>query len=49
MNLEHLITGGLGAYSDHRKEDADGSEDRLRRGDTRDLLREIRGLDGHVK
>ena len=49
MNWEHLITGEKGTHSDHREEDADGSEDRLRWSDTGDLLRQIRGVDGHVQ
>jgi len=49
VNLEQLIAGEKGTHSDHHKEDTDGAKNCLGWGDTRDLLREIRGLDGHVQ
>jgi len=39
----------MGAYSDYRKENTDGAENGLRWGDTRNPLREIRSLYGHVQ
>jgi len=40
---------GVGTYSDYREEDANGVESCFNWGDTRDILRVIHGLDGHVQ
>ena len=36
-------------HSDYCEDDADGAENGLGWRDTRDLLREVHGLDGHVQ
>ena len=36
-------------YLDHRQEDNDGAKHSLCRWDTRNLLREIQGFDGHIQ
>ena len=50
MNLECLIAEvEKETHLDHREKDADGAKNGLGWCDTRDLLREIQGIDGHVQ
>jgi len=49
MNLGHIIAGGEERYLDHCEEDAGGTENSLGWHDSRELLRKIQALDGHIQ
>ena len=49
VNPEPITAEWKGAYPDHRQKNADGAKDGLGRRRTRDLFREIHGLDGRIQ
>ena len=49
MNPEFLITEEEKTYLDHREEDARSTENSLGWRDTRDLPREIQGIDDRIQ
>ena len=49
MNLECLVAEEERTHPDHGEQDGDGAKGGLRWCDVRDILREIKAVDGHVQ